>query len=812
MRQNASDAANDNENMSNQRSGDDDRTRVEIGAEEDRAQVDGTGSDRAADELARIGPYRLVRLLGRGGMGAVYLAEQLEPVQRQVALKLISGTSGKGVASAFFEVERQMLARMQHPSIAQVYDAGTTDEGRPWFAMELVTGQPVTRYCEQNALDRTARIRLFCRICQGVQHAHHRGIIHRDLKPANVLVTEVDGDPHPKIIDFGVATSVVDDGTGRMATISNHAGTLAYMSPEQGAGNSVELDTRTDVYSLGVILFELLTRRRPPESTQRDALDSFCHSLTTSWRHLPPADARHSDSIRKALDSASNLAAELRFILAKALAPERENRYESPAELARDLERFVEGEMVAAVPQTRRYRWRKLLWKHRFPLVAGSLISISLVAGLVVALWSLVQVQVERDHARAAAERAEQTAGFVTGMLDSIDPEYADGADTELMLRVLDDAAQRAELELADQPMVLADIESTIGRAYRAIAEFEPAREHLERVITITEGVEGLADLNAQAHRLLADIEGEVGEAEQGLERIDALLERVAGDYPEDHVMWLEMSLSRATLLQQLSRPDAAEEHVLEVIAHSEDRQDPALERTYFEALRTLGQIHSDRMETDQADAVYRKLQDALEGWESPAARSMRLSVLNDHAVAFLRARKYAEAEPLLKKAIEGQARLYGEKHPRMIIAINNLGGSLRQQGKVDQALPYYRQAIALSIDVYGQEHPRVAIAKFNLGNGYQDLDDYERAVELHREAIPLAEQTMPDNTYALGWMRYGLGKSELGVGNAERAVTLLEQAVSLLSEAVGSEHERTEEAREALASALAEWEVADAD
>lgn len=778
--------------MSTTPPGSDDPTRADPG-------IAGLRYDSVAEELSRIGSYRLIRLLGRGGMGAVYLAEQLEPVQRQVALKLIRGASGEGVASTFFEVERQMLAQMQHPCIAQVYDAGTTETGQPWFAMEWVPGETLTDYCERHGLDTRARIRLFTRICQGVQHAHHRGIIHRDLKPANVLITEVDGEPLPKIIDFGVATSVVDDGSGRRSMTSDRAGTLAYMSPEQGADDRVELDTRTDVYSLGVMLFELLARCRPPEGRRTEVLEAFCDSLADTTQRQIRSNAADVSSMQEALDSARAIDWEVRCIVARALAPDREQRYESAASLARDLVRYLDGDVVRAVPAGRTYRWRKFIVRNRLPVAAGSLIALSLVIGLGVALWSLIQVQVERDHARAEAARAEQTSAFVTHMLGSIDPDYADGADTALLRRILDDAAERARAELSGQPRVLSEIEWTVGDAYFSIGEFDDARSHYERVIEISRDHPELLRLNARARRGVAKVEEQKGQFEDGLARIESLAEEVSDLYEVDDPLRLEIGATRASLLQDLNRFDEAEEQIREVLALSEEGRSTELRGIYFQALRSLAQIHSDQLLLDEADAIYRRLRSEIENWDDPAGRSLRLAALNDHAVAYLRDQQYAEAEPLLRQAVEGQERLYGEGHPQTIAAISNLAGSLRQQDQPDEALPYYRRALELMLETRGAEHPQVAVARYNLGNGYQDLGEYARAAELQRDALAMAEERMSDNAYVMGMLRLGLARSELGLGHAGRAEELLVEAIGLLSESAGDDHPRTEEAREYL-------------
>src|SRR5699024_661074 len=256
----------------------------QIPPEDDRTVVEGQASAAVPGDgmPERIGPYRLLRELGRGGMGTVYLAEQLEPVQRNVALKLLCARRAGGTRGAMFEVERQMLARMHHPAIAQVFDAGTADDGRPWFAMEWVRGEPIVEHVERHGLSMQQRLELFVRVCGGVQHAHQQGVIHRDIKPGNVLVDRVDGASMPRIIDFGVAAGIIEQaGRSRLDT-TDRAGTRGYMSPEMLTGPAAEVDTRTDVYSLGVLLFELLTRQRPPPADNTPALEAIRKGLISS--------------------------------------------------------------------------------------------------------------------------------------------------------------------------------------------------------------------------------------------------------------------------------------------------------------------------------------------------------------------------------------------------------------------------------------------------------------------------------------------------------------------------------------------------
>ncbi len=321
---------------------------------------------------SRLGPYVIRRVLGQGGMGCVYLADQLQPVQREVAIKLIRDPFASPLAHAYFDVERQVLAQMQHPAIAQVFDAGTTEGGHPYLAMEVVEGCPITEFCTQNALGRTQRLALFARVCRGVQHAHQKDIIHRDLKPGNVLVRHIDGEAMPKIIDFGIAVASEAKDTHVRAGNVDRAGTAIYMSPEQAGHHYRDLDTRSDVYSLGVMLFELLT------DTDAATLSSFgdsgrrdTHATLVAAIDSTNDDRAQNGPVPDVLTKAvRGLPVELRAILRKALAADREDRYDSAAALADDLELYANKRPIKALPATHLYRTRTFIARHRLGIAA----------------------------------------------------------------------------------------------------------------------------------------------------------------------------------------------------------------------------------------------------------------------------------------------------------------------------------------------------------------------------------------------------------------------------------------------------------
>ncbi len=694
---------------------------------------------------SRLGPYVIRSVLGEGGMGRVYLAEQLRPVHRQVALKLMREQVASPLARAYFDVERQALAQMQHPAIAQVFDAGTTGQGHPYLAMEVVEGAPITHFCREQDLGRDERLALFARVCHGVQHAHQKGIIHRDLKPANVLVRRVDGTPMPKIIDFGIAVGGTVDGAGAVAasaTTADRAGTSFYMSPEQAGTHGI--DTRSDVYSLGVMLYEVLTdadaatltpiahgSARAPHETLLAAIDS--DSAIASAASAPAA----------LLETARHLPSGLRAILRKALATDRADRYDSAAALADDLERFREHRPLKAVPATRRYLARMFIARHRLGLAVSALVVASLVAGIALALDGLARARQSAARAELEAAKAEQVADFTRGMLAGIDPNRAKGMDRSLMRLVLDSAAERAGRELATQPAVRASIERTIADSYASLGDFAIAQGHYEASIkaldlahaTLPEHVRTMSraasnranydkasvalDLAQQAFALAASLPPDERDRLDAESRLGAI-EGLAGKMDEGHARLQRVLASQRQLFG----------------ADDED------------ALSTMDSLASIDIDTARFDEARVLLEDLLERRRrlNGDEHSKTIDAVNGLAIIALEQKRYANAEKLLAPQLPILERVFGKDHPLTMRLVSNLGGAIRQQGRNEDARPYYERVATLALKLYGPANPSTVIAESNLSLLLRDTGDLAGAEAHARTAATNGDIGFGDN------------------------------------------------------------------
>ncbi|HET9033866.1 MAG TPA: serine/threonine-protein kinase [Dokdonella sp.] len=774
-------------------------------------EVDGVlasaGDGASLPEGTRLGAYRIRRALGEGGMGQVYLAEQTAPVHRDVALKLIRQQIASPLALAWFEVERQALAQMQHPAIAQIFDAGTTDEGHAYIAMEYVEGTPASDYCRSRALSRDQRIALFVRICQGVQHAHQKGVIHRDLKPENVLVSDVDGLPLPKIIDFGIAIggNASSDGAKVESSHVDRAGTAIYMSPEQAGLNHRDIDTRSDVYSLGVMLCEILTGSDARTLTA-DAHDSTHAPQETLLTALGSGSgSRHNFTDSGALYAAAhNLPSELRAILRKALATERADRYDSAAALAEDLERFREHRPVSAIPSTRTYRMRSFIARHRLGIAAVSLILMAILVGAGLALHGLGEARESARVAHVEAVKADRVAQFVRTMLGGIDPDRARGMDNKLMHMILDAAAKRVGSELVDQPDVRAEIESTIAGSYSSLGDYDLARIHYDAALDAAHAAElPHAEIARIQARSAINLENQ-GRLKEALDTAQAAFAEVA-TLPVENRDRLIVESTLAGIEASSGKPEEARTRFHRVLA---------LQRTLFgddsdDVLNTLSVLTAVDLDTNHLDEAQPLLEELLGRYRTRYGdeHSKTFSAVNGLAIVALEQKRYADAEKLLTPQLPMIEHLFGKDHPVMLRLISNLGGAIRQQGRNEEARPFYERAASLSQEIYGPKNPTSIVAESNLSLLLRDSGQLAEAETHARNAVKYADIVWSDNGIR-GIMHRELATILIAEKKYEDAETELNLAWGVLSQAegYGPQHPRSQDVVDTYLSLYQAW------
>jgi tetratricopeptide (TPR) repeat protein len=706
-----------------------------------------------------VGRYRIESTLGQGGMGAVYRAEQLEPVRRTVALKLLRGQRFDARQRAFFEVERQTLAQMQHPAIAQIFDAGTTADGVPYFAMECIQGERITDACEHMALGLDARLELLAQVCDGVQHAHQKGIIHRDLKPANILVTQIDGRPRPRIIDFGIATATTRAGATQEASLER-AGTPDYMSPEQHHGDLHAIDTRSDVYSLGVVLFELLTGERPGLATVTGR-----EARTSATTVRPPSAvlrAGGGGALAARLRSRGSRLHELDRVVLKAIDPDRARRYDSAGEFGDELRRFLAHAPLRAIAPTRRYLLGKFVRRHRLGLAAAGAVLVALIAGLLVSLYGLDQAQEQRRLAEERGRELEQVVAFQQATLRDIDIQA-------MGLGVI--AEQRAQLgRHADHRQLTAGFEA----AAAALSATDLARTVLDRFVLSRAEAAIERDFGAEP-ALAAGLRHSIGEvfyaigqyerAEQAFAAALAARPATAGGARRDRID----SLSNLALaLERQGRHAEARQPAQEgweLAAAQLDLDDPI--RT--QAGLTLAQVQTAQGEFAAARDLQRALIDRL---------ATRIAATTDPAIAD------DLAEPLAT-------------------ARNNLGITLARLGDFPGARIEFESLLELRQRQLGPEHPDTISTLSNLGAVLGTLGDHEAALATSREAYRLRRETSGDEHPATLNELNNIGSSLVQLGRNEEAHQALVEVVAIRGRVLGPEHPQTLRSQQNLSSVL---------
>jgi serine/threonine protein kinase/tetratricopeptide (TPR) repeat protein len=712
----------------------------------------------------RIGPYKLLQVIGEGGFGAVFMAEQEKPVSRKVALKIIKLGMDTHQVIARFEAERQALAMMDHPNIAKVLDAGATDTGRPYFVMDLVKGDPIVQYCDKNNLSIKDRLELFTQVCAAVQHAHTKGIIHRDIKPSNILVTTLDGRPHAKVIDFGIAKATSSKLTEKTLFTEHHAliGTPEYMSPEQAEG-SLDIDTRTDVYSLGVLLYELLTGTTPFSS--KELRSAAYAELQRIIREVEPPNpsTRISRSVGTLVSVAAHrqtepqrlgglVRGELDWIVMKALEKDRMRRYESAGGLVEDVQRHLRGEPINAAPPSRRYRLLKVVRRNRTGVILACVIVGSLIVGLVGVGAGLIRSERallrEAEQRRAAdasaknaslkAARATRLSEFLENMFTAVDPNQPTGSEVSVRT-ILDAAGKRLdEGRLRDEPEIEADVRFRLGTIYYAsLHDWYSAEREFAAAAAIRERVLGPSHrqtlLAMHYLGIVLQYQGRYSEAEATARRT---LERRSEAYGEEDPDTISSMEKVSWALSAMKRFDEAE---------------PLRVRALELRRKVQGDDHPDTIEA-----------------------------INYLGNLYLLQGDLAKAEPLYHEELERTRRVFGAKSNQVAgVLISELTSCLLSAGKFDEAIANCQEALLIRRAAYGDRHRVVARSLAKLGAAYTAAGRYDEAERALADALDMQRQFAPDED-EVAWTLFDLGRLNASQHQLAEAEALMREGLEI--------------------------------
>jgi non-specific serine/threonine protein kinase/serine/threonine-protein kinase len=698
----------------------------------------------------QIGPYRLLRVLGKGGMGTVYEADQVEHVSRKVALKLMRVGLDSQRVVARFHLERQSLAVMDHPNIARVLDAGTTETGRPYFVMELVDGEPITRWANRHQLSLEARIELFLPVCRAVQHAHTKGIIHRDLKPNNILVTEVEGKATPKVIDFGIAKAIEQPAIVRtLATqLGEIVGTPAYMSPEQATLGRVDVDTRSDVYGLGIVLYELLVGELPLADGEVANLlfDEICRRIREDETPRPSVRISHLGTVPGSVAPVDTwkrrLRGDLDQVILKALAKSRDRRYESVAAFAADLERFLANLPVEATPPSLTYRASKLIRRHRSAVVTTIVTSLLVLAGLVVAAINWRDARRSEVESRSALATAQRTTSFLVELFRDVAPSEQPGIQVSAR-ELLDRGAVNLDRGFEDDPAVRGSLLHTLGQVYGNLPDYARSEELLQEALEVRLAMPRPDPLE------VASTQAALGEILGIRERFDEA-EALLGEAVETRRSRLGESSETAEALEDLGSVYASRGDVEGALALLEEalgmRRQLGDPLPLAESLRLLGTVRNSDGQRDKALEV---LQESLEiyrlrGAESTLAATNTLLAL---ATALLHQGDMERAESLFRQAAETRRLLAGESSHSYAWSVSMLAWSLRRQGKLEEAERWMREGLEVQRRLLGEENSEVGEILGNLGRIVEQRGGDPGEIEgLYQQSLKTLEATLGAN------------------------------------------------------------------
>ncbi len=759
--------------------------------------TDQKSEDRpAGDEPERIGPYRILDVLGEGGMAVVYLAEQSEPVRRRVALKILKPGMDTKQVIARFESERQALAVLDHPNIAKVFDGGVTETGRPYFAMERVRGIPITDYCDDHRLGTEQRVRLFIDVCSAVQHAHHKGLIHRDIKPSNLLVGVVDGKPQVKVIDFGIAKAATPSLTEQtlLTRIGQIVGTPQYMSPEQADSSGIDVDTRTDIYSLGVVLYELLVGIVPLNLA---AIGDQAMRLALLEKDPPKPSTRVSELGDTVTDVArarrtdpaglvKELKGDLDWVVMQAIAKDRTERYETVNALAMECRRYLNHEPVLARPPSAGYLLRRFVRRNRLMVGAASIALIAIIAGATAATLGFIRAtEAERIAVREAAI-ASETTSFLVDLFQvsnpwastAINPDV--GADVSAR-EILETGAERIADELDDQPEVRAALMTAIGRVFMGLGLPDRAQSLVDEALDIRKrhyppqhiAIGDSLMANGMYHLMKGDYA--TAAAQQG-EAIGIYETAWGRDAPG--LAWMlnrqavtlanagrlqdaiDMSLRSVTLLRDLEAPDPY---------------------VFADALNNLGFVYNSMSRFDEAAGHFEEALASITEDEFPGLYSR---VLGNLAAAYMQMGRLAESRRVHERGLTLRRKYFGPEHIETAYSIANLAYLYQYFGEYEQSEALARESIRIFSARLGEQHPNIAIILGGLGWTLTLKGDHAAAASVLDEALTRLHASVGSGSVHEPPVLNALAENQARQGNVAAAEARFRESLAILEQA----------------------------